>query len=460
MCGLNRACGCNQQQSAAGAIAPPDQNAAQLLARAAQLAIGSVQAFARQRGTAPVMALGPVLTFQRIANAQHIHIDRDGLWGPVTRALAALVVGRPEKSLPAVAPKFGRPILAVYFQRDVDGEVWPTLLVRPGTLTAARTSGDAIIDAGASNMNMAMGNEGQWFAAAGFDATTDVRFVWQQRGREMHAWARIVWPGRPPVFIHAMTDLAAIQRELEANPNIKRMIAASGADIAQAGWFGSKLFKKIGKAAKKVGLTKVMEQVRGTVAKAMNNPMVQQALMSTPYGAAALGIYNGAKIARAAMSGNLKAKNAIGFLTNQLAAGVPGADKALMFIRQGAQQVKQGQALASMLPGQGGGQPQGGMPDFSQLMSMFQQRQSASAGASLDPRELMQLGNLYKTGADNSDVTQEVDALMTFATAGAFDGMRWLVSRMGLHSMEGRPNELTKRQALLDGRNVLATRFA
>lgn len=326
---------------------------------------------------------------------------------------------------------------------------------------------------------IALGAEGQWFAAAGSaEGGTDVRFVWQQRGAEMHAWARIVWPGHPPIFIHAMTDLDAIRREMEAHPQIKRAITAAGAEV---GWFGSSMFKKIAKAAKKQGITRVMNQVRGVVAKAMNNPIVQQALMATPYGAAALGIYNGAKMARAAMSGNLKAKNAIQFLSNQTAAGVPGAQKALMFVRQGAAQIQQGQglaqqlqsgnmdfgsmlqqgsALASQFGGKRGGDLAANIQNAQGLAQTFNAGQVFARSLGDDAASLMQLANLYKAGDDTSDVTPEVEALMTFATAGAFDGMRWLVSRMGLHSMEGRPDELTKRQALMSGRDVLATRFA
>lgn len=277
--------------------------------------------------------------------------------------------------------------------------------------------------------------ENQWFVASGFDPSTDVRIVYQQRGRHVHAWARVVMPGGPPFFIHATTDTAEIERQLSAHPSIRAQMTAAGGE-ASVGWFGSKIFKGIKKAAKKAGITKVVKTVRSLAAKAMNNPMVKQALASHPYGQAALAAYQGAKVANAALRGNPSAKNVITHLTKQYAAGNPQAATALKFIRAGARDLrsgKYGDALCSSVP---------------------------TAVSGNDARSLLVLGDLCRAGNDSTDLGNDVDALLTFASAGAFEGARWLLDRMSLRSMQNHPNEFGTRAALMSGRDVLATRFA
>jgi hypothetical protein len=232
----------------------------------------------------------------------------------------------------------------------------------------------------------------------------------------------------PPIFVHAVTGLADIERELRNHPQIRQQLAISGADGAgaEAGWFGSKAFKSLKKAAKKIGVTKVLSTVRNLSKKVINNPIVNAALRATPYGQLALAIHKGANIAEAALKGNLKAKNAIGFLVKQYRQGNPAAANALRFIRAGAKQLRVKGAVS-------GGD---------------------------EPAAFFALGDLYQPGTDNRELGEDFDALMTIAGAEPFAGVRWLLSRMSLHSMEGRPNELTTRDALLMGRNVLASRFA
>lgn len=270
-------------------------------------------------------------------------------------------------------------------------------------------------------------NEGQWFVASGMDApTVVVHFCYEQRGRDLHAWARIVLPGGPPILLHATTDVAEIERQLKAHPRIQQQITASGGEAA-IGWFGSKAFRKIKKAAKSIGISKVINTVRTLAKKAIHNPIISMALRATPYGQLALAINKGASIASAALHGNLKAKNALGFLVKQWKAGNPMAATALRFVRMGARQVR-------------------GMP--------------AAVSGGDDVRAYLALGDLYGPGNNTIDVGDDVDALLSFASAGAFDGTRWLLDRMALRSMSANPQEFSKRDALMSGREVLATRFA
>lgn len=270
-------------------------------------------------------------------------------------------------------------------------------------------------------------NENQWFVASGFDPSVDVRVVYQMKGRHVHAWARVAIPGGPPFFIHATTDTADIERELQAHPKIRAQMTAAGGDAA-VGWFGSKMFKKIKSAAKSIGINKVVGTVRALAKKAINNPLIKTALMATPYGQLALAVNKGASIASAALRGNLSAKNAIGHLLKAYRLGNPQAAIALKFIRQGARTL----------------------------------RAAPSAVSGNDARSLLVLGDLYNTrrGVDSTNLGDDVDALLTFASAGAFEGTRWLLDRMALRSMANHPTEFTKRDALLSGRDVLATRFA
>ncbi len=298
----------------------------------------------------------------------------------------------------------------------------------------AHSHGDAIISKGASTVGdhnnqetvFAGGSaaEGKWFVATGFDPSVDVRLSYQQRGRHLHAWARVTMPGGPPVMVHATTDLAEIERSLQDHPEIKaQMTAAGGADV---GWFGSSAFRKLKAVAKKIGVTKVLSTVRGLSNKVINNPIINAALRATPYGQLALAIHKGVNVAEAAIRGNLKAKNAIRFLVKQYKQGNPQAGTALAFIRAGAKQL----------------------------------RVKGAVSGGNDAAAYLALGDLYQPGTDTRELGHDVDALMAFAGAEPFAGLRWMLSRMGLHSMDARPGELTTRDALMSGRDVLATRFA
>ena len=60
---------------------------------------------------------------------------------------------------------------------------------------------------------------------------------------------------------------------------------------------------------------------------------------------------------------------------------------------------------------------------------------------------------------DGGDVTDhEIDALETVATSGAFEGVRWLASRLGWHSMSAPSSGFTRRDALMSGMQLYAPR--
>lgn len=69
----------------------------------ANAAIDAVKKFIARTKKAPAIALGPIDAFQA-----SVGMKRDGLWGPNTRRAAAYYSGRPESSLPPMAPGFAR----------------------------------------------------------------------------------------------------------------------------------------------------------------------------------------------------------------------------------------------------------------------------------------------------------------------------------------------------------------
>ena len=83
-------------------------------------------------------------------------------------------------------------------------------------------------------------------------------------------------------------------------------------------------------------------------------------------------------------------------------------------------------------------------------------------------------GEVIVGAAEDAEVDEDIADLNEFAASagawegiamlgddlGAFEGLAWAADRMGYHSMAARPNELTARDALLDGRQGQAARFA
>lgn len=129
-----------------------------------------------------------------------------------------------------------------------------------------------------------------------------------------------------------------------------------------------------------------------------------------------------------AVQGFPAARKFVAFTAQQAARGIPGGVAAMKLLRAGAQQIP--------------GCPRVSGDDDRQWLSF--------AGADLS----------LVVGEDQVTIDEDADALLTFATAGQFEGLRWFASRMAPQSMYSNPNAFSRRDALLLGRQAGAQRFA
>lgn len=290
--------------------------------------------------------------------------------------------------------------------------------------------------------------QNQWGAVSGIDGTAGVkaRGVWNQNGKDLNAWLRIDWPNGHSVLLHATTDMTTIEREMGTLPDAANV---------QSGWFGSSFLRK-------TGITKIAKAVTSIAKKAINNPLIKTALMATPVGQAAFAIQRGAKLVQSALKGDFNAKNFLNFALQQATAGNPTAQQALKLIRAGARQVPQiarfvpqvaryAMPFASFIPG-----ASAVMPAISTI-----QRFARSSGDCDDARWVgLCAGDAGPVPESSLRLDQDMDAILTFASAGSFEGARYILDRMALQPMEDNPNRFGTRAALLLGRETGAARFA
>jgi hypothetical protein len=171
--------------------------------------------------------------------------------------------------------------------------------------------------------------EGQWYDVG---IGGDAKAVWETRGNEIHGWAKFIPPGwTRPIMVHASTDLAAVERAI-----------GKQLEGAAAGGLRSRLRKRfrkvrarIKKVAKKIGKSKVLKGVVRVAKKAINNPIVQAALASNPYGQAFLAATKGIKMIRKARKGVKSARRQVSSLRRSFKRGSPRARQAVRFIRAG-----------------------------------------------------------------------------------------------------------------------------
>lgn len=301
--------------------------------------------------------------------------------------------------------------------------------------------------------------EGQWGMVSGADPAVlrvPIRAVYQQHGNHLHIWAKFRAGGRV-VMAHASTDLAQMEREIGervARELASRAPRGPGGAIS-GGWFKRKfrrLKNKIKAAAKKTGLTKIVKTVAKVAKKALDNPLVQAALASNPYGAAFLAARKAIQVGVKAVKGSLKARGVLKKMVNFAKGGNLKAKNFLRLVKQG---VTGNPALFAKL-----------------APKALKAAQTVTSG---DAAELEQLAALvqgctepittsagyWEIAGEDSDGTtdQEIDFLETVASSGAFEGVRWLGSQLKLRSMDI-PPELTARGALLLGRQAQGARFA
>lgn len=287
------------------------------------------------------------------------------------------------------------------------------------------------------------------------------RVVWQQQGQYVHGWGKLRLPSGQVVIVHASTDLAAMEREMTAEIRAKLIREAQqqpGSAISGSWWkrFKKKLKKikhKLKAIAKKTGVFKVLKTIHSVVEKALDNPIIKGVLASNPYGAAFLAarqaIHTGIKLVKKAVKGSKKARELISKVVHAAKKGHKPSVNAIEMIRKGLQAMK-------------GLTPQ-------QMSAIFSKAMTAAAGGP-DVWDSIAAGcgcyndhasaGYYEImGADDHETDHEIEALDTFASSGAFEGLRSVIDRMSLHSMATHPHETSARDALMLGREAYAQRF-
>jgi hypothetical protein len=248
----------------------------------------------------------------------------------------------------------------------------------------------------------------------------------------VHIWAKFHLPGMTnPMQIHAKIELGPIEAAL-----LQQFAPGGGAAV------GGRVWRKIKKAARKVARSKLVKGIVRTVKRAIDNPLIKGALAVTPAGAALYATRAAARVAAKAIKGNHKAKAQISGLAAAARRGHPGAQNAMRLIRCGVR--AHVPALAAQVSGDEG-------QAFTVIAGWADGGYPVAVGIGCDR---------WSVQGDDAETQHEVDALNEFASAGAWEGVRWVASRLGLHSMSNHTTELTARGALLDGRTAMARRFA
>lgn len=289
--------------------------------------------------------------------------------------------------------------------------------------------------------------EGAWQnVVLGADAPRgmEARGTLQQNGPFLHAWLKFRLPGQSQVYmLHASIDLRpfeeALEAEVYARPEVQRAISG---DARVGGRIGRKIKEGIKKAAKKVAKSKIVKGIVKVAKKVAKNPLIKGLLSATPFGAAAMAATTAARVAAKAIKGAKKAKQALRRVAAGAAEGDPDAILEARLIKRGLEQLG---LLHQVAPRVVAGMDEGAY--LAQLVSGC-----VGPGA---PYLATNIPPLVGCGAD-VDEDQEVEALEEFATAGAFEGVRWLAHRLRPHAMN--PNEFGRNDAIWLGHQTMVQR--
>ena len=260
-------------------------------------------------------------------------------------------------------------------------------------------------------------------------------------GPFLHAYLKFRLPRDERVYmLHASIDLQqiedALEQEILERPGIERAVSG-GERVVVGGKIGRKIKEKLKKAAKKIAKSKLVKGIIKVAKKAWNNPLVKGLISATPMGAAMVATAAAARVAAKAIKGSIKAKKALQSIAQRAKRGDPGAIKAARLVKQGvkltgiASQLKLPQHAAA-----------GGEGEYL----------AAVLGACIGCAEPVNVPPLVGCGADVSD-DQEIDALETVATSGAFEGIRWLANRLRLHALN--PADFDKHDAMYLGHQTM-----
>lgn len=322
----------------------------------------------------------------------------------------------------------------------------------------------------------------------------------------MHGWARIQGDLGDTITIHDSVSLGDIEHALARRLN------------TEVGRLGGRLRNKLKKAAKKVGKSKVLRGVVKVARKALDNPIVQAALASNPYGQAFLAARKGLRMGIQAIKGAKGAKQAIKGVYRSYKRGNPGARNMLSMVRKGMQTYKKlapaaraalagaepeafrfiaGEMIDSVEPvaavsgadwiavmgesaeigrrrrrGSWRKKLKKGLKQLHDPREHFKHlKRTAKAvkknpmKALLDPRSQLKrtfAGSHLEliAGAHYDVIGEDMDALATFATAGAFEPLRRNLASVPENASLAAPGDLTARGAVLNGRALMAARFA
>lgn len=288
--------------------------------------------------------------------------------------------------------------------------------------------------------------EGTWRdVVLGADAPgVRARGVLQTQGPFMHGFLKFRLPGDTKVhMVHMSIDLrdveSAIEDELE-----KRAPGTTSA--AAGGKIARRIKSGLRTAVKRVAKSKIVKGVINVAKRAFNNPLVKGLLSATPMGAAMYATASAARVAAKAIKGGKRAKQTLAKIAKGAKAGNPDSIKA-------ARLVKAGMKMTGILPA---ATPQlqaaaaAGEPEYlAEVLGQCVDCQPQHANVPY----------VVGCGADEGDAdSHEIDALETFATSGAFEGVRWVINRLGFHSLASPAAGFSKRDALLAGLNLYAPR--
>lgn len=285
--------------------------------------------------------------------------------------------------------------------------------------------------------------EGSWQnVVMGADTPMQARGTLQQSGPFLHAWLKFRLPRDPKVYmLHASIDLQeiedALEQEILARPGVQRAVSG-GERVVVGGKVGRKIKEKLKKAAKKIAKNKLVKGIMKVAKKVWNNPLVKGLISATPMGAALVATTAAARVAAKAIKGSIKAKNVLKGIAQRAKRGDAGAIKAARLVKQGIKLT--GIASQLRLPQHAAA---GGEGEYL----------AAVLGACIGCAEPVNMPPLVGCGADGVTEDQEIDALETVATAGAFEGIRWLANRLRLHPLN--PADFDKHDAMYLGHQTM-----
>lgn len=253
-------------------------------------------------------------------------------------------------------------------------------------------------------------------------------------GNLLHGYVKFQRPGGKAYMLSATIDLRQIANMLESKAMQRG--AVSGA---------APLRKKLARLARKVGRSKLVKGIARVAKRVLDNPLVKGIMASNPFGQAFLAVRAAGKVAADAVRGSMKARHYIKEVAQRVKHGDRNALKVARLLKQGVKY----SGIAKNLPMR---HAVAGADEHEYLSEVL-----GSVARASDPMTVA-AGEQYVlvAGDDGASDEHAIDAVDIVATSGAFEGVRWAAQRMGLHSMQNRPDEFSTRNALMLGHSVMA----